>query len=1494
MSTMKLRPNMQKGARTKASMKKLMQEQQITTPNGQATETSSETSQISAKDSDSLEATVEPVPKPETKTKGRSPARKKKSAAALSPAIPTDPFVSQSSVIVSDLTTGAVSAIPVARPGYTKSGKKIGRPRKDASSANVPSETKPKSSKGSKSPKKTKASTTPQFSEPMQVPESELATALSETVASLEETVIPIIEEPNNAVVKADRPSKLKAAKTNPRKRSSKVLNDTGDEHEEQEESSQVSTTVATVDLNIPPLIIKSSQISPVINEFTPTSIPLGGKRRKQSKPNFTIVQPDVNLSLSAPESSEISQQEAESVATRVAQSLPSPPKAKGRRRKSTNSTKESRKRKSLKQKAAITQPKVISVKEIDTSPERRDLPRLRSRSPKQGESPPLRISSPRAAKERSSTPASTTSQASPQRPRASKEKDTSRGAITPLSSPTLRSPKKESPRGKVGGRKGKQKVEENVVVEEPQDNLLLSPPPAKRLRQMSKESTDSEIQGRRRTSVVETRLSIESEKSRPLAGKRSSRRKSGSVSGSIDNALSSPTPSLNQSNSSLNMQSEISLEVTAPSSSLDSSFEIKSDVAEISTQEESTSTALNNVVDLPPRRKGKGKGKRATKKPRSRLKKLRASTEIVEGVVFTEDEPALEDVIVVLPESQEETPTSPTPVTPPVSPTVKSKKQKKTTVKKGKKAVLLVTENVPFQDIPEPSVDAPTVIEVQVPVVPKQQRKRKSSAKTAKATVPIQPPVLNIPEFTPPKKEVKVKPRLRKGSKQGKKSSKKGGAQKLESLVLVSPPIVPPPETEPPLIEEPISNAQPTFSQPQDLSPSRRRRPSVVSPNTQTSAKSSSSSGMESPSKVKSETTGVGTPASPTKSQRRDSRSVSRDYDVSVVLTDIAQSLSSGDYSFANISNTFTRQSLQSPPSNSQPLISPPIPIEPAVSPLKVETCSGNSDELDVKGKIPKKKRQSKPNSIPNSELLERKATLEAEVAQVLLEMKSGNSSSSKSPSPAKSIPIVEVNDETITTITPRKKQTKQRKRKNSTTPRRSKASVKQEISAELDSSLSPIAATPGLVAPLNHTRKRKMMKMNAKPASKAKLKAKSLASTLPVLSSTPIVGNTANVDKDGFIGTSIALTPVAPVTTVKVSKTASIPTASSFDMSATTPVYAVKSKPELKQKAKNLTRKRKERTKIAKSSPDITAFSTSKSSATPITPTIEPITKRRRKKAGKSEETADGEAKNVKSQVSSLIGPGMEADVSASSPDAPLKKKRQRKRKGESDAATASSSIAVDSANDPATTSKLFPYQTQPKEMKKPTVFSKRTPFVEDKVRKYEDNQKKKPNEGPSLRVIGGLAKFYRGGEEEQVDQDPKLPKEKAPLQTDNAVPWLCSFCHMGPHAQKLGDLFGPYFANLPSIYGNPSPKRETWMHGDCALWAGRLQMIGTHLRNLEVTLSNADKETCTVCGKTGATMGCLRRHCKQAVHYPCAIRRFWKIDAAIFHSYCPEHIP
>ncbi|ODM94794.1 hypothetical protein Ocin01_11893, partial [Orchesella cincta] len=186
---------------------------------------------------------------------------------------------------------------------------------------------------------------------------------------------------------------------------------------------------------------------------------------------------------------------------------------------------------------------------------------------------------------------------------------------------------------------------------------------------------------------------------------------------------------------------------------------------------------------------------------------------------------------------------------------------------------------------------------------------------------------------------------------------------------------------------------------------------------------------------------------------------------------------------------------------------------------------------------------------------------------------------------------------------------------------------------------------------------------------------------------------------------------------------------------------------------------------------------------------------------------------------------------------------------------------------------------------------------------------NSNKNSEPGPTVKVVNGKSIFMRGGEEVVVDANPKLGVPKDKPKYDDNVPWICSFCHLhtlaqinlplqrnglSPHPYTMGDLFGPYTADLPPIHGEStsSSKRETWMHGDCALWAGRLLLVRDTLLGLEETLVNADTEVCTVCNKTGATISCLQRKCGEGVHFPCAKWKGWQLDVKNFRAYCPKH--
>jgi hypothetical protein len=194
-------------------------------------------------------------------------------------------------------------------------------------------------------------------------------------------------------------------------------------------------------------------------------------------------------------------------------------------------------------------------------------------------------------------------------------------------------------------------------------------------------------------------------------------------------------------------------------------------------------------------------------------------------------------------------------------------------------------------------------------------------------------------------------------------------------------------------------------------------------------------------------------------------------------------------------------------------------------------------------------------------------------------------------------------------------------------------------------------------------------------------------------------------------------------------------------------------------------------------------------------------------------------------------------------------------------------------------------------------------------------ENLKTKESRVGPSLRVKSGMVKFYRGSDEEDVDVPASRLRSERPTETfDSNVPWICVFCHLGPHVQRLGDLFGPYYVNTSpdsleevtqGISSNSRSvmdgyrtnaqllhKTETWMHQDCALWAGGVLLIGTSIRGLDKAVYDASSVSCTICKEKGATIGCLARGCNQAAHFPCAQRMQWNLEDETFHSYCEAH--
>lgn len=1339
---------MHKGARTKANMKKLMQEQHITTPNGQAADVSpgSENAKTEVPEAADVVAAAEPTKKRESAAKSEKSSKRKRSQ----PAAPvlSDDFLLPMSPDNMDLTgNSTLSMDSPPRPGYTKSGKKIGRPKKDTMQTEQNNTEKRKTKKKSTMPKKSKKGKV--IEDEYEFPTTAVDTAAVEVEPVLDipapepEIIAPSIKETGKGK------GKRKSVKSS-RKRSANLSSDAKD--------MPLPEPVTAVDLIAAPVLpiepIIASSVTPVKN----TSKKKGSKKIVSKKANISITNidssPDSSFLNTVP-SSQIPTELAQSVAESIVQSATPVSTAKGKKNAKKIVTPAKKVVTARRSKSDTLKKKngpAVVTKEVVVSPEiGGELPRLRSRSPKQRDSPPLRISSPRAAKERSSTPA-TTSQTS-SRSRASREKETGVAAIvaTPLSSPSLRTVAKSPEKEKmtVRGRNRQKAIEIPVseTVEIPKD--MLSPPPTKRSRQISKESepADAQRKGRRKPSANETRLSSDSDRS-PSVGKRVSRRKSGSVSGS--DILSSPSFNNHTSSSLSLIPSEGSLEMPS-----DLSVSTNADISLLALEHEE----LPVIPILPPTsrsRKGKKSGK-AKGKAKRRTISIENSSEIV---VEPKPEPTVSDAEIV--PTAEPLPVSSTKVP------VKAKKSRRAPAKKGKRkgstTTAAATPVIPIESesqLVETESNENTLVQVEnkVPALKLRNRKgvvkvKKSRAKVAVVVppsttaqvlnIPVPPPVLKVA-----KKNVKFKP-AGKTRKQSKKSVAKKVADVIEVESASESIQVSAEESQEELKPDLISIADAPSS-----TPAKRRRSSssVTADNAAVSAKLTTNSEIEVFKKVKSQPTPSSSPTS--KASRRDSRSASRDnYHVSVVLTDIATTFTATDSSLLGISNSLSR--LQSPPSSTAfpssneeeassvvevkeetPTITAP-PEKTKSSPKKRQKLP----EFKSEEEQPVKKRANKAEQRKN-EIQERAAKLEAEVAYALLDLKERNSS--KSPSPAKSFQSADLQQQSP------KKKTNTEKRKSSKSPRRSidslfvtPASLESSATTDLESILQPP------LQPVQKGVKRKAAKSRRNSKTKSK---KSSSSSLLSLTST---------SQNGDVLMTQELLPIAPLKSTVTAKLAVVPTSAGLGI-PDSPVVGTK-----KAKVGKGTPK-KGQLKIVINSPDITQIP---SASAPIT-----APKQRRKKIKqevvKAEASPEGPSNNAQQGASTLkqeVLPGYNELLVKPLVEGYPKKKRQRKSKATPGKPSAtvepqpSTSAAALAEQLPSSSSaRLFPYQTSPIPYKKPTVFAKRGSFAPPA--KEDDNQKKK-QEAPSVRVLGGLAKFYRGDEVEEVDLDPRLPKVYSPI--------------------------------------------------------------------------------------------------------------------------------
>ncbi|XP_021943701.1 proteoglycan 4 isoform X2 [Folsomia candida] len=545
--------------------------------------------------------------------------------------------------------------------------------------------------------------------------------------------------------------------------------------------------------------------------------------------------------------------------------------------------------------------------------------------------------------------------------------------------------------------------------------------------------------------------------------------------------------------------------------------------------------------------------------------------------------------------------------------------------------------------------------------------------------------------------------------------------------------------------------------------------------------------------------------------------------------------------------------------------------------------------------------------------EFKRRKAILELEVAQSLLDMKH----SSKSPSPVKLVeptpttsspPVVSIDlfpsQETTPkkTSRPRKPSVQSRKRKRtltaeapgdlqSTTP----STLPLSMSLPLPSTLSPDIATP---LPAQKSRKGVKRPRVKKPRLDLP-QPLVIPTTTPTILAVPQINGNQGLNFSmnnsiSFLNTPNKTGPVKVAKTVIPPGVAETKTSTIADIESTIasvscgliPVSSSSSSPQEKVKPKSKPRPRKPKTTVVKNLPTTPAATTTEG----ISETLVPKPKRPRKKNSTPAKVAvsstvlstpitttihDTLAGNSSIDITTIAPKNSENSMDllpAAAAVTPVKKKRVYKRS---------------------------PFKLTVKPLPVPTVFVKSSPSTNTNgpgapiASTSSSSDKNRVRIGPTLKVIARKTQFFRGGEKEELDTEP--PTHKGQTQFDKNVPWLCCFCNLGPHAQKLGDLFGPYYSGPEAEAGklNSTGSGETWMHSECALWTNNLVLIGTQLYGLEEALANSKKYLCTTCGNKGATIGCLERGCKQAVHFPCATRKSWKLDEESFNSFCPAHI-
>ncbi|XP_051888874.1 uncharacterized protein si:dkey-94l16.4 [Pristis pectinata] len=87
-------------------------------------------------------------------------------------------------------------------------------------------------------------------------------------------------------------------------------------------------------------------------------------------------------------------------------------------------------------------------------------------------------------------------------------------------------------------------------------------------------------------------------------------------------------------------------------------------------------------------------------------------------------------------------------------------------------------------------------------------------------------------------------------------------------------------------------------------------------------------------------------------------------------------------------------------------------------------------------------------------------------------------------------------------------------------------------------------------------------------------------------------------------------------------------------------------------------------------------------------------------------------------------------------------------------------------------------------------------------------------------------------------------------------------------------------------------PMDANEYWMHEDCVTWCAGVFLVRGKLYGLLEAINVAQETFCSMCQKTGATLGCYIKGCPLKYHYACAVDSKCSLNEDNFSMKCAKH--